>query len=369
MNKKTFIAILFAILFVGLLLWVGQREPAEEPVELSTEPLRLSYHGGMAIPGISYIIMESYDPSLLESGNPWTPETEVGWLPIFKNPDNTMASLRGQELVDVEESYARRMGVNAEQSPRSNTYFSFGEDDNIVVQGRMRVLASYLPSPVEVPASLPQSTFDHTGSLHYRYWEPLAEFFLKKYSRAIGFDEPVYSVAYGSKGMRVGYHEGAGSFQEQFVSYHFDRVDFSYDSSDSEESDNSHLTIRFTHDDFLEPAGNYPILTLEEAKAALDSGVYTSNLSNRELARVDLAPKAEEAVYVSLFYDKDNFNYTIPFYVFYIPRPLDLLDGFHPVSETQNGPDVYQQFFVPAIDLRYIENPEIFGPGFEQYAD
>ena len=104
--------------------------------------------------------------------------------------------------------------------------------------------------------------------------------------------------------------------------------------------------------------------------AAVSWGVFP--LFNRTLASLGIPPLASTAVramiaaviYIIWGISKGSFKTfsikCIPFYLFYAP------------SESRSrvtGETLYRVYYVPAIDLRYIENPEIFGPGFEQYAD
>ncbi|MBR6607241.1 MAG: hypothetical protein IKK98_01050, partial [Oscillospiraceae bacterium] len=69
MKKRLFLALALGLVLVaGLLLWAAIDEP--EPVELSTEPLRIKrYHGGLSNDLFSLIPQSELDHLFV--GNPW----------------------------------------------------------------------------------------------------------------------------------------------------------------------------------------------------------------------------------------------------------------------------------------------------------
>lgn len=350
MKKRLFLALALGLVLVaGLLLWVGQRKPAEEPLELSTEPLRIKrYHGGVSNDLFSLIPQSELDHLFV--GNPWSPDSELEALPVFKTPYAPSPQI---EAAVTEKVYAIADQLNLAITPKDSSWNSYVFDGgDLWCRSDGVVMLSYRPLPSSFSKRLQGKT---TKGNTFEEKKEVGNYFLKKYARTFGVKDPQISAPAGvltSYSTYIGFHSGSGTLAEQITAFHFQRVDFFLKED--------HLTICFQYAQLPEEIGMYPVISVEKAQQMLKDGSYSNNPGNSEDPVAESPPSAENIVFTTLLYDTYHYDTAIPFYLFYAP------------SESRSrvtGETLYRVYYVPAIDLSYIENPEIFGPGFEQYAD
>lgn len=94
--------------------------------------------------------------------------------------------------------------------------------------------------------------------------------------------------------------------------------------------------------------GNYPIKSLEEAKAELHSGKYRSDIGSIPGITIDL----DEIAYIELVYlDDESLDYFLPYYKFYVPT--EFKDSYF--TKHHIPLKSYGTFYVPAIESKYLK--------------
>ena len=150
---------------------------------------------------------------------------------------------------------------------------------------------------------------------------------------------------YGERSFDVEYFDGGGSLKQQIINYNFNRVAFYNDD------DGKLFLARVYAPDLSQVMGNYPIITVEEAKELLLAGNYASSVP------YDL-PKAEEIAGVELVYRTGSHEAVwLPYYRFLV----DLPEEYRPADKTLRD---YGAYYVPAVDGRYITNMPTYDGSF-----
>lgn len=105
---------------------------------------------------------------------------------------------------------------------------------------------------------------------------------------------------------------------------------------------------RINQKDTSTSIGNYPIKSLEEAKAELHSGKYRSDVGSMPGITIDL----DEIAYSELVYlDDESLDYFLPYYKFYVP--VEYEDDYF--TKHQISLKEYGAFYVPAIESKYLK--------------
>lgn len=143
---------------------------------------------------------------------------------------------------------------------------------------------------------------------------------------------------------------------EDIVNFNLKDIEFCY-------SENGEIYFAWIHDYTAcsEKLGDYPVISVDEAKEKLLSGQYLTSVDagyyissgkveERFIEKVDL-----------IYYTNNNQQLFMPYYRFYV-----LLDLFP--FETGNLPEDYEHygyFYVPAVEEQYFENYELFDGTFQ----
>ncbi len=336
------------LVFVGLLL-------AGAAVLMATlkrpKPLDIRVVGPSPIPGSSYYDTE--DPNDLESGNPWKPGAFLTHLPIFYQKYLEQEPAPEQQL-DCAQKFGALFGVGEiTQHERVNQYFDFsGGQIEVENEGLLEIQFDSIPFPE--PDWFPENTAD----AEYEQALKMLDVFLNRYAKILGIEKPVSCTLYDSAHLYRLYveaYEGKGTLAEQFVAYHFNKVYFFYSGKS--------LSISRQTSDGLEKVGDYPIISLQKAQQMLEEGLYTSNPYGTETAFVSTL---EQIVKTDLIYFTNYYNFTVPFYRFFVPMPYSVVGDFHlinfPCDKT-----VLQCYYVPAIPLEYVKDPSVFGMQFRNW--
>ena len=347
-----------------------------------SQPLPLITIQDMGVGAMGYEGYLAYDISELGSGaNPWTQEETVESLPVYKNPlsYDEMYRVSGADqdkmkalLLDV----AGKLGLDTQTTPVTDNaptedykkaitekfaavgekvpegYFDpttlIMEADGIKIEVDQTLTARIdFDPPVELPDEI---TFTYSASK-----EEMAEaasWLSKEYSGLLSdMAEPVLDQGMadrnicGERSFDVEYFDGGGSLKQQIINYNFNRVAFYNDD------EGKLFLARVYAPDLSQVMGNYPIITVEEAKELLLAGNYASSVP------YDL-PKAEEIAGVELVYRTGSHEAVwLPYYRFLV----DLPEEYRPADKTLRD---YGAYYVPAVDGRYITNMPTYDGSF-----
>jgi len=341
MKKCLFLALALGLVLVaGLLLWAAIDEP--EPVEL------LSY--GNVVMGAEKHFYSQSEIENLNIGNPWYPGGIVRTLPIYLS---SSLDKPGTEQALAAKQALRSLGIWESLQKPDHFQFHYRFSNGSLSARTTGYTISFNEKPFSLPWYLPDDT---DGENTFSQLKELGNYLGCKFSIKLGMERPIACFAYSRDGYnnQISTYAGKNSLRDRIVSYHFDRIDYRI----SEFGSGFHISR--ISPQWLKKVGDYPIISLDQAQTMLENGVFLHDFlytfRSAELFPKEPAPSREEVVYTTLLYDTNHYNVTLPFYLFYAPSQF----------ESKNSETLYRVYYVPAIDLSYIENPEIFGPGFEK---
>lgn len=310
-------------------------------------------------------------------GNPWSAETNFQTLPVYnnisENPDREfmmetlkcVAETLGYDFseMEIEEEFW------SEESERSlrETFEGYGAPEEEIqrmifiskqcIRGgtiRARIFSEvYLTinSRYEVEIcwmNVNSSENDTLGfSLPDEYrparfndeeMDRAGRYMLETYSNMFGMKNPILNPC-PTYDKCVEYYED-GTAEEEFVNYQLNRVQFCFNKL----SGNINI-IRFFVPNGREKVGDYPIISIDEAKERLYNNRYF-----KLLATIDHDFNGAEPVgAVELVYlDGMGYTYTMPFYHFEVGLTAEQ-SGFGDSGEIR-----YFEYYVPAIADEYL---------------
>lgn len=344
-------------LAAGILLIAGaallQSRPQDLPL-LPVEPIEASmgYEGYMA-----------YDIDELTNANPWTIETELETLPVYRNLqqrsfDGSVTPFPAEEMEERLVSAAEGLGLEdytvTDDAPDEETrrkitekFAAVGEEvpegyfdphmllieaEGIRIEADNTLTVTiHLDPAAELPGGpLP-------GDASYDLCLKAAEELLEQYRAVIDMEEPVIDITGGDRDIHgvqrydICFYEGAGDLGP-LTGYHFDRIVFHRDD------DGRLFIIRKSEADLSEKAGDYPVISVDEAEKLLCRGKYISTVPYE-------MPGKEYIAGVELVYRTDpGLEYFMPYYRFLVELPEMAL----------NGMKDYGAYCVPAVEGDYL---------------
>lgn len=169
---------------------------------------------------------------------------------------------------------------------------------------------------------------------HIRQPTPSAQFL--GYGYAGDFPHWTYTV-----------YDAAGCAGEAIASASLKQISFDVAEEDSGQY---YFGFHLPDTSFLEPLGEYPIITEEQARAQLAGGLELSSGPQP-------FPGEEYIVAAELTYFQSPLMQTyIPYYKFYVQLQPD--DYWHPDPDRPAGLETYATWYVPAVDPAYLIWPE-----------
>jgi hypothetical protein len=223
-------------------------------------------------------------------------------------------------------------------------YFSFYELSTLIKSlGGMEIDIEFVPEVVldEKYNFGFNSSFDELTSV--------GSFFIGEYRKIIDMKKPIISVyegdynIYGKQLYNMFLYEGSGSLTDRIINYHFNRVYFHPD-------DYGRLCrIRIEKTDLSHKVGDYPIISLEDAKELLFDGKYITTVPYI-LTDKDKVAKAE-----LVYRNGGTEKYYMPYYKFFIELPNENL---------KNGLKDFGVYYVPAVESKYISNMPVWDGSF-----
>lgn len=291
------------------------------------------WNGSMGFEGFM-----AYDISEIVSGNPWREDIELETLPVFKNTAecNNHYEIIGSNFPaeEFKKEVASRMkleGAETDYRYPWNVYINFDE-----------------------PVSLPDEyVFEHYMS--YDEAENTSEYLLEKYSDLIAFEQPTADIyygdynIYGQQSHAISFYEGKGNYIQDILAFNFDRITF-YPNDDGKL-----MSISVQAGDYftLSKLGDYPIISLNEAKEKLKNGQLTTTVP-RDFGFDLSKPLKCELIYRTSHLDE----IFMPYYRFYIE-----LEGFGNKGDELGLKD-FGAFYVPAVEEQYIADMPVWDGRF-----
>ena len=311
--------------------------------------------GGMGFEGLIY-----YDFSEMVNGNPWHEGMELTTLPVFCNNSYSAAGiphgLTQEEMEERIQTAAQALGLEV-------TYLEpevEGSTGSDVPPGTVTRVTGYAGG-VEIEAEANGTlTVDFDTKTHdglslpeeYRFEycditdqeaEAVLDYLLDRYSALVNFRQPQRAIfrdrnIYGELGVDYRAYDAAGDDAEDLLNYSFRQVDFAPDGE-------GNLMLIRLYDGLAcaEKIGDYPLISLEEARQALLAGQYVTT--------VPYDFPGEDHVYGGeLVYQGGRTEQVfIPYYRFY----ADISREFPNWDDT--GLKNYGAYYVPAVEHQYLK--------------
>lgn len=315
----------------------------------------------------------AYDISEIINANPWTERTKVSSLPVYQNIQayESIGTINADldKMKGLLLELANRLGMSAhtikitDDTPNAETqaaiinkfdetgdsapegYFTPSsvnvEDNGIRVEVDQQMIATVRFKPA---LSLPEG-YNFTYYAAYDEVVAVAQYLKEEYMDFIGMDNPkinVYGGAYdlySQQAYSIEFYDGSGDITDQIVNYNFNRVAFYCDD------EGKLYMARVFQPDLSIKVGDYPIITVSEAKEQLKNGGFVSPLREK-------GPDLQSVAKVELIYRTGSTEkYFMPYYRFFV----ELSD-----KRRDNGLRVYQIYDVPAVEGKYISNMPVW---------
>lgn len=185
--------------------------------------------------------------------------------------------------------------------------------------------------------------------------DEIIKYLAEKYGKFMKFTEPAY-IAYNEGNSSHGYigYENSGNIKKRIVNHDLNYIRFGV----IEDAGKCYWLSLFNTYDYVDYIGDYPIISVDEAKEALFSGEYMTDippiiLRLAEIKETDIAKITVNYVEPSSGYQE----YYIPFYKFYV----DITEGYNRTlkelnkqSDLDDGVKTYGIFYIPAIRSEYL---------------
>ena len=312
----------------------------------------------------------AYDISEIENGNPWTEETDITELPVFRNLSYTGDAydefdvyLTEDQMRDIAQKTAKAINADITEITvylvKDSTGSVYPEDIMngvysleakcsgdvycIFVEGDGTVGIWYNDEGVKLPSKY-SFTYENTTDLEAK---STLDYLAKKYSPLLGYDNPVpFTFAdrtYDGAESRAYYvYNGTGDITQDILNYNLSYADFG-------PNDDGWLGVIWINNYYssCEYIGDYPIISKDEAQKSLLNGHYYSSvpedhLNEGKISENDIA-KAE------LIYSHNGEEFYQPYYKFYVE--LNVSD-FNAAEGLKN----FGIFYVPAVSGEYLNN-------------
>lgn len=330
----------------------GSEAPCSPPEELAPDGLPLLEpgfaDGGMGFEGLLY-----YRFSEMDNGNPWREEMEPETLPVFRNgayhPSGVPVGLGVEEM----EERARAAGAALGLEDLSITYRRAEIEDDVIPYDQI-VCVTAIARGVEIDAMadgglvvqfdgglpLPEEyQFAYHGTTRQEA-EAVLDYLTDRYAALLNLRQPQKALfgeynIYGEFSWDYRVYDAAGDDTEDLLNYGYRCVQFAPDG-------NGNLALIRLCDGLAcaEKLGDYPVISLEEARQSLLEGKYFTSVP------VDFPGEdyvcGGELVYRNVAVEK----VLLPYYRFYAELPEE---------EQENGLKLFGAYYVPAIEPRYFK--------------
>ena len=330
-------------------------DPSDEPISPTQSPTQTKPQPDPQLPIINVIPStegamgyEGYiAPSFADMNfpTPWRETDKIQTLPVY---DNSVMAERynvTHDLTPTEEEkqkmaadliyMAKKLGIPDPQPVWNDDYWphyslTYGDYVLEAEDTRLRV---FLPMPEGCSLETTDS-YDTLEASAYRILETYRDVIgLKNPRLAIGNGD--YTIDGEQIWMNVQFYEQGDIPAETLRNYCFNAVDL-YEDADQR------LVISFGRLDSGPILSEYPLISVEEAKAALSEGYYVTS-TTEPFPGLDRIEKVE-LTYRNAFWD----NVFLPYYKFYVEETESALAEYL-------GMRSYATYYVPAVQRQYIQ--------------
>lgn len=289
----------------------------------------------------------AYSIKELVSDNPWNEELKIDTLPVFKNTlvfdENFLVSGEDKDAMKKYLKYvANLFEVELEETEiqeRSTEVFSGPSEIEcekngitIMVDSSMRAVISFNPA-ISIPEEL---IFAYDSS--YEEMVAVSEYLLQTYGEKLGIEGYLVDIRggdydiYKKQGYDISFYKNSEDSTELILNYNFRQVKFdcNYDGAlDTIEIENTLLS---------EKIGDYPIISVKEAKRLLKNGTYITT-APYEISKMKYV-KSVELVYRTGVMEE----YYLPYYKFLVELPEEEIEGM----------TTYGAYYVPAVSQDFV---------------
>ena len=335
------------------LVWAAGRGTAAVVSDLPVINVPELGVGGMGFEGLLY-----YDFSEMENGNPWHEGMELSTLPVFRNNSYSTAGiphgLTREEMEVRIQAAAQVLGLEVTGLKEDK------EGGGDIPPGTITRITGYAGG-VEIEAEANGTiTVDFDTKAHdslplpeeYRFAysditdqeaEAVLDYLIDQYSALLNFRQPQKALfrdrnIYGELGVDYHVFDAGGDDVEDLLNYSFRKADFAPD-------DEGNLMLIRLYDALActEKLGDYPLISLEEARQALLEGQY--------ITTVPYDFPGEEHVYGGelVYRGSPTEQVFIPYYRFY----ADVSREFPNWEDT--GLKNFGAYYVPAVQHQYLK--------------
>lgn len=310
-------------------------------------------------------------------GNPWSEETELTSLPVFKNksPDADggvipagIRCLTEEQLTQMLDNTVKALGITVSESSFDYINWDTGENEDLPIWLNAECSGEeYGVNPINIGVNAGGGiivTFNDGLKLPEEYTindpdseqrEKTLSYLADRFKNLLQFENTVLITDSfdGYRTYRV--YEGSENIVESIVNYNLASALFTFD-------EDRLYSIRLGNllciSDYL---GDYPVISFEKARELLLSGSYLkrfpdSFLKGGAINEEDIA-KAE-----LIYFSNSDEEYFKPYYRFYVEVDSSSIEDYYGESLTLYG-DVY----VPAVEAEYIlssRNEHILTPDY-----
>lgn len=303
-------------------------------------------NGGMGFSGYM-----AYSADELVNNNPWTEDCELTHLPVFwnKHPVDGAGWLLSYDWDAMDNALTRvadYLGINdleIQHNPDSiASPLVYAQSGNMSLKVTHPHLTEVFFEPqIEIPEKYQMTGLDET----YEDTYAMAEYLLETYPQLIAMDNPTINISGGDYGSAdnqnwqnhsISFYDMTADATKNILNYNFNYTGFTTNNQSGD------LWIyRVYNWDLSNVVGCYPIISADKAQELLCRGYYGTNVP--EKFRDEKYIVKRELVYRSDIMQ----TIFIPYYLFYVELPNEY---------DRNGLNCYGQYYVPAVESRYIEN-------------
>lgn len=312
---------------------------------------------------MGYEALMVYDISELDTPNPWSEDSGITELPVFRNlaytgneggrtalylteeqmtgiAENTASSLN-TDITQTEIVYLRDFMMNVPERFYDGVYSVEAECSDktkitVYGGGKIRIDFDGRSLPGEYSFTYSETSGEEA--------EATLKYLTEEYSSVLAFGEPAcYSYAdrsyFGEESRSYYVYDASGDTVQDILNYNLSNAQFCPD-------DYGNLMCIWLDNAFCsaEYLGDYPIISSDDAKALLLADSYISTVPDEYINGGSIAE--DDIAKSELVYRTYNAEYYQPYYKFYVE--LDA-SGF----EIDDGLHDYGIFYVPAVEAEY----------------
>ena len=312
--------------------------------------------------------------------NPWSEETELTSLPVFKNksPDTYagfipegIRCLTEEQLTEMLDNTVRALGVTVRESGFDHINWDTGENADlpvwlaarcsgeeygvdmidITVRADSNISVSFID-----PLKLPEEYMIADPDTDNTRKEKLLSYLADRFKNLLQFENPILSTSNDKySGYKV--YDGSENIVKSIVNYNLANASFRIEEEGLYEIRLGNLLCI---SDYM---GDYPVISLERARELLLSGSYLKRFPDSFLKGG--AINEEDIVKAELIYLNDTDDeYFKPFYHFYVEIDSSSLEFYDDDGQPLT---LYGDVYVPAVEAEYIlssENEHILTPDY-----